>query len=95
MPENNPLIRALAKAKLSATIDCGTGEFDSEFIGSPASLTVLLGACIAHIAKSIGEGDPANALACAVKMSSEATKFALEALEEFEEADQEGDDDNA
>lgn len=95
MPENNQLARILAKAKLSATIDCSTGEFDSEFVGSPASLTVLLGACIAHIAKSIGEGDPASALAYAVKMSSEATKFALKALDEFEEADQEEGNDNA
>ena len=95
MPENNPLIGALAKAKLSATIDCGTGEFDSEFSGSFASLTVLLGACIAHIAKNIGEGDPASALQCAVKMSGEATRFALEALDEFEEADQEEGNDNA
>lgn len=88
MSENNQFARFLAKARLSATIDCSTGEFDSEFTGSFASLTVLLGACIAHIAKNIGEGDPASALECAVKMSSEAEKFALKALDEFDKSEE-------
>lgn len=84
MPENNPLIGALAKAKLSATIDCGTGEFDSEFSGSFASLTVLLGACIAHISRQLGKGDPAQSRLMLVKMSREAVSFALNALDDFE-----------
>lgn len=83
-----------AKACLTATIDCNTGEFDSDFGGSASSLTVLVGACIAHISRQLGEGDPAQSRLMLVKMSREAVSFALNALDDFENEEQEGGESN-